>query len=222
MTYSLAAKCPQSGMFGAVVASSSVCVAARCVFADSRGAALSQNVTDPALGPKLLAAAHLGAQAAVEKVAADAPFSEWRQLALVDCDGGSAFFNGAKALGIHAGECGKNCVAVGNLLSSTKIPSAMISAYSKAAGEFPQRLLAALEAGENAGGEDGQVRSAGMLAFADDGEWAAVNLRVDWGENPVAGLRELWDIYRPQMGDYVARARAPDSAPPFPFARNGL
>ena len=91
----------------------------------------------------------------------------------------------------------------------------MVSAYAESSGEFPERLLAALEAGENAGGESGAVRSAGMLACADGKEWAAVNLRVDWSDNPIAELRRLWEAYRPQMSDYVLRADDPDSAPSF-------
>ena len=217
MTFSLAARCRETGMSGAIVASSSVCVAARCAFADSRGAALSQNVTDPALGPKLLAAAESesGAKAAVEKVSAAAPFSEWRQLGLADRDGETAFFNGAKTLGVYAAATGDGCVALGNLLSSGEVPAAMVGAFARASGCLAERLLAALEAGENAGGERGEIRSAGMLAHADGDAWPAVNLRVDWSENPPADLRRLWEIYRPQMGDYLLRARDPDSAPPF-------
>ena len=215
MTFSLAARCRETGALGAIVASSSVCVAARCLFADSRGAALSQNVTDPALGPKLLAAAESGAKAAMEKVAAAAPFSEWRQLALVDGDGEAAFFNGAKTLGVHSAEIGDGCVALGNLLSSDEVPAAMVGAYAGASGCLAERLLAALEAGENAGGERGEIRSAGMLACSQGDEWPAVNLRIDWSEAPAADLRKLWEIYRPQMGGYILRARDPDSAPPF-------
>ena len=215
MTFSLAARCPDSGMCGAIVASSSVCVGARCAFADSRGAALSQNVTDPTLGPKLLAAANLGAQAAVDKVAGAAPHSEWRQLGLVDRDGGAAAFNGEKTLGVYSAQIGAGCVALGNLLSSGEIPTVMVDAFSRASGHLAERLLAALEAGENAGGERGDIRSAGMLTHSDGDEWPAVNLRADWSENPAADLRKLWEIYRPQMDDYILRARNPDSAPPF-------
>ena len=216
MTFSLAARCPESGMCGAVCASSSVCVAARCLFAGAGGAALSQNVTDPTLGPKLLAAAaSMGAKAAMEKISAAAPFAEWRQLALADRNGETAFFNGAKTLGIHSGAVGENCVAVGNLLSASEVPEAMVSAYAKCAGDFPDRLLAALDAGENAGGETGEIRSAGMIARADGAEWAAVDLRADWSSNPLAELRKMWEVYRPQMADYILRANDPDSAPPF-------
>ena len=203
-------------MSGAIVASSSVCVGARCMFAAPGVAALSQNVTDPALGPKLLqAASELGAKAGMERVSSAAPFSEWRQLALADGGGEVAFFNGAKTLGIHSAATGDGCVAIGNLLSSEGIPAAMVRAYVGASGHLAERLLAALEAGENAGGERGAIRSAGMLAHADGDEWPAVNLRVDWSDDPPADLRRLWEIYRPQMADYILRARDPGSAPPF-------
>ena len=79
---------------------------------------------------------------------------------------------------------------------------------------FPERLLRALEAGLDAGGETGDERAAG-LHVADIHDWPVVDLRVDWHDEPIAELRRIWDIYAPQRAAYEARARAPSQAPSF-------
>jgi uncharacterized Ntn-hydrolase superfamily protein len=77
-----------------------------------------------------------------------------------------------------------------------------------------ERLLAAVEAGLTAGGEVGPVRSVGMTVV-DRWPWPIVDLRVDWHEEPIAELRRVWDVYRPQMTDYLTRALNPASAPSY-------
>jgi uncharacterized Ntn-hydrolase superfamily protein len=106
-------------------------------------------------------------------------------------------------------------VAAGNLLSSARVPEAMIEAFLARAGEhMAERLLGAVEAGLAAGGEVGPVRSVGMVVV-DRWPWPIVDLRVDWHEEPIAELRRVWDVYRPQMGDYLTRALDPSAAPSY-------
>jgi uncharacterized Ntn-hydrolase superfamily protein len=96
----------------------------------------------------------------------------------------------------------------------------MIDAFLSARGEhMTERVLKGLEAGLAAGGEEGPVRSAGMLV-ADRWTWPIVDLRVDWHEEPIAELRRVWEIYQPQMGDYLTRALDPASAPSYPAAED--
>jgi uncharacterized Ntn-hydrolase superfamily protein len=80
--------------------------------------------------------------------------------------------------------------------------------------ELADRLIAALEAGVEAGGEAGPVHSAAVLV-ATDVAWPTTNLRVDWDENPIAQLRELYKVWAPQAQDYVTRALNPNSAPSY-------
>jgi uncharacterized Ntn-hydrolase superfamily protein len=217
MTFSIAALDPKSGALGVAITSSSICVASRCAFVRAHtGAALSQNVTDPRLGPRALElmAAGLPATEALARVRDEAAHIAWRQLAAVDRQGRTAHFSGAKALGIHAAAEGKGCVAIGNLLASPAIPPAMIEAFEKTAGRLAERLVSALEAGLAAGGETSPVRSAGVLV-ADRQPWPVVDLRVDWAEQPIAALRALWIDYAPQLEAYVTRALDPDAAPSF-------
>ena len=105
MTFSLAGRCGRTGQFGVVVSSSSPAVAARCAHvAPGVGAACSQNITDPRLGPLLLR--HIGqglsARAAMSRVVRDAANIEFRQLTVIDANGDSAFHNGSGVLGTHA------------------------------------------------------------------------------------------------------------------------
>jgi uncharacterized Ntn-hydrolase superfamily protein len=105
-------------------------------------------------------------------------------------------------------------VALGNLLAEPGVPGAMIAAFEGASGHLAERLIAALEAGLAAGGEDRRVRSAGVLV-ADRQPWPVVDLRVDWHDRPIPALRALWTEYEPQLEAYVRRALDPDAAPGF-------
>src|SRR3954451_13028977 len=97
MTFSLVARCRETGMFGVAVASSSPAVAARCAYARAGvGAVASQNVTDPTLGPRTLDLLALCAVAAraIAVVRDTATQAEFRQVLAVDRSGGSAIHSG--------------------------------------------------------------------------------------------------------------------------------
>ncbi len=217
MTMSIAARCARTGMVGVTVSSSSICVAARCAFVRSgAGAALSQNITDPSLGERGLDLLEQGrpAEQALGTLVDSAPHAAWRQLALVDTDGGVAHFSGERTLGRHAAAEGHDCVAIGNLLASRGVPSAMVRGFEASEGHLASRLLAALEAGLAAGGEEGPVRSAGLLV-AHEVSWPIVDLRVDWDTDPIPQLGVLWREYEPQLESYVTRALDPSEAPSY-------
>ena len=219
MTFSITAVCPASGMAGMAVSSSSMAVAARCAYVRAGvGAVSSQNITDPRLGPRGLdlMAEGLSAAAALERMVSEHALRDYRQLAVVDRNGGTAHHSGIRTLGTHAAAAGEGAVAAGNLLADGGVPAAMIEAYAAAvARPFPERLLCALEGALAAGGEAGPVRSAGLLV-ADKEAWPIVDLRVDWSEgDPIADLRTVWEGWAPQMHDYVARALDPASAPAY-------
>ena len=91
----------------------------------------------------------------------------------------------------------------------------MLAAFAESAGEhLVERLVQALEAGLSAGGEEGPVRSAGLVV-CDRVEWPIADLRVDWHDEPVPALRAVWEVWRPQMDDYVTRALDPSAAPSY-------
>ena len=220
MTFSIAARCAVTGRFGVAVSSSSPAVAARCVFARAGvGAVCSQNITDPSLGPRILDIMGLGASApeALSIVCHSTDNIDFRQLTAVDAKGCAASFSGEHTLGVHAAVIGDNVVCAGNLLSSEAIPSHMMDAFSTSEHQdLADRLLQAMQAGIAAGGEEGPIHSAGLL-LVDKLAWPVASLRVDWHEaaTPIDELAKLWQVYAPQLEDYVTRAVNPASAPGY-------
>jgi uncharacterized Ntn-hydrolase superfamily protein len=218
MTFSLLARCAQTGRFGMVIASSSPAVAARCAHARAGvGVAASQNVTDPALGPALLRAldSGLSATAAMAQVTT-APHIAWRQLMVVDAHGHTAHHTGAQVLGLWNVAAADGVIAGGNLLANRDVPHAMCDAYARSRGDLGDRLITALVAGRDAGGEAGPVHSAGLL-IVDRESWPAAELRCDWLDDacPIAAVARAWAVYAPQMAAYLQRARDPGAAPAY-------
>jgi uncharacterized Ntn-hydrolase superfamily protein len=85
----------------------------------------------------------------------------------------------------------------------------MLAAFTERAGEsLGDRLIAALAAGLEAGGETSPVRSAGLLV-ADSAPWPVTDLRVDWHDDPAGELAGLWQRWQPQADSYVQRALQP-------------
>jgi uncharacterized Ntn-hydrolase superfamily protein len=218
MTFSLAARDPATGAFGMVLSSSSPAVAARCLhLRPVVGAAASQNVTNPALGPRLLDLLQAGANAeeAIAQAVAEEPHPENRQLTVVDAAGQVAHFSGARTLGTHAAATGHQAVAAGNMLAGADVVQAMIDAYqASAAATFEERLLAGFRGGLAAGGEEGPVRSAG-LAVVENAAWRVTDLRVDDADDPGAELSRLLALWLPQKRDYLTRALDPEAAPSY-------
>lgn len=219
MTFSIVGRCGRSGMFGVAITTSSICVGARCPHARAgAGAVATQNVTDPTLGPAILdqLAAGRSAQKALNHVIEGTTNLDYRQLTVVDIKGGTASFTGTNILGTHAESAGKDCYAAGNLLSTEAVPAAMTAEYeSNSAEHIAERLLRSLEAGIDAGGEEGDVHSAALLVVHEH-PFPLVDLRVDWADaDPVVQLRRLWGDYEPQMHDYLTRAIDPAAAPSY-------
>jgi uncharacterized Ntn-hydrolase superfamily protein len=218
MTFSIAARCADTGMFGIAVSSSSPAVAARCAHARAGvGAFGTQNITDPRLGPAGLDLMAKGASAeqAIATLTHSAPHIGFRQLIAVDAQGGTAAHSGERTLGTFATAQAHDVVAAGNLLRSQEIPAKMVAAFQRAEGHLAERLLTAMEAALAAGGEEGPVHSAGLLIVRDV-PWPVADLRVDWTDGgPIAELRTLWGCYKPQLEDYVTRALNPTAAPTF-------
>lgn len=218
MTFSIAARCAETGQFGTAIASSSPAVAARCAFARADvGAVCSQNVTNPALGPAVLdrLAAGSGAEAAVAGAIAGEAHPDFRQVLAVDAQGVGAIHSGARALGIWTQAQGTDCAAGGNLLANDGVPAAMVAAFEHAKGGLGDRLIAAMRAGLAAGGEAGPVHSAGLL-IVDRQAWPYAELRCDWtADCPITAIAAAWAVYKPQADDYVTRALDPTEAPSY-------
>jgi uncharacterized Ntn-hydrolase superfamily protein len=219
MTFSLIARCPRTGQFGVAVSSSSIAVPARCGrWARAHvGVVATQNITDPGLGDLglTLLAQGFGARAVLEQLCRATPHTGYRQLAVLDAHGNTAYFTGEHTLGLHAMHEGEGAIACGNLLANTGVPKAMIDRFA-ATRDAPlaERLLRALRAGLDAGGEAGPVKSAGLYVV-DRFVWPVADLRVDWHDDPISELENVWSVYAPQMNDYISRAVDPSQAPGY-------
>ncbi|MFJ2366081.1 DUF1028 domain-containing protein [Pseudomonas sp. NPDC087697] len=219
MTFSIVGRCAETGQLGIAISSSSIAVGARCPWLRAgTGAVATQNITLPALGPEILDLLGSGEtpEAALDKALTRHGFSQYRQVAVIDQHGATAFFSGSQALGVNNAVAGEQCMAAGNLLADPQVIQAMVTAFEASAGELlADRLLAAMQAAMAAGGEAGPVHSAAMSVVSDL-LWPVVDLRVDWAEqDPIGQLSQLWQAYRPQMDDYVIRALNPTLAPSY-------
>lgn len=218
MTFSLVARCPETGMFGLAISSSSPAVAARCSFARAGvGAVASQNITDPSLGPLALDLMESGLTAAeaIEQVQARGKFIEYRQVLAVDKSGGTSIHSGPNSLGIWTQAQSANVASGGNLLANDTVPQAIVDGFLSAKGHIGDRLIAAMRAALAAGGEAGPVHSAGMK-IVDKVSWPVADLRCDWSEDcPIENIATAWEVYKPQLDAYVQRALDPREAPSY-------
>ena len=218
MTFSLVARCADSGMFGVAISSSSPAVAARCAYARAGvGAVATQNVTDPTLGPKTLDLMEGGmsATAAIADIRKHQKHLEYRQVLAVDASGDTAIHSGGNSLGIWTQADGENVASGGNLLANNGVPQAIVDGFVASNGHLGDRLMLAMRAGLAAGGEAGPVHSAGMM-LVDKVSWPVADLRCDWTEDcPIEAVANAWAVYKPQLDAYVQRALDPRGAPSY-------
>ena len=220
MTFSIVAFDSDSGNVGIAITTSSIAVGSRCPWVRAGvGAVATQNITDPNLGSMMLDHMEAGnsASTAIEKVVKSQRNIEYRQLTAVDVHGGVGHFTGEEILGTNAVAVGDSCVAAGNLLASESVPQAMVKYFEERdqSVHLAESLVNALQAGIDAGGEEGTVHSAAVLV-ASRHAWPEVDLRVDWDEeDPVSRLLSLVFAYEPQREDYLLRALSPGDAPSY-------
>lgn len=216
MTFTIIGHDPENGAIGVATATGSIAVGAQvphCRF--GVGAVATQGWTTNVLfarrGLPLLAKGQ-SASHVMRALVAEDEGRDYRQLAVMDRDGGTAGWTGAKNSDFKGHRDGQNVIVAGNLLAGDGVLDAMAAAYEAAAGQdLAERLLAALTAGQAAGGDSRGTCSAALLV--DSGSGAALNLRVDYDDRPVAALAALHErskdaVYR----DFLARL--PDEQDP--------
>lgn len=216
MTFSLAARCPRTGMFGVAITTASLAVGQRCPFVRGGvGAVLTQNRTDPRLGPRGLDLLEEGksAQETIDELVRTGHVIGWRQLAVVDNAGRTAHFSGGDIVSKHCGAEGDDCVSIGNLLVRDELPARMVDGFHRRPeAHLADRLIDSLQAGLDAGGEINPVRSATLLCAKNYKDFCEVDLRVDDHDEPVGELRRLWRIYEPELDNFILRVEDPNSA----------
>jgi uncharacterized Ntn-hydrolase superfamily protein len=226
MTYTLLARCPLTGQVGIGIATYSICVGLYCNgLRGNTGAVMTQafvNQSNNPLALKLLAQG-FRPDHVLDELKANDPYSEYRQIAVIDRVGRIAAYSGPKNRGWAGHKVGEGYVAMGNVLAGEHVVDAMAKAYEAAARlSFERRLLAAIEAGRDAGGQagnDGHLteRSAAVMVYGDY-DHAELDLRVDLHETAVEELRRAFEEYELYRGYYKERSKNPkDAMPQFAF-----
>ncbi|MFT3865542.1 MAG: DUF1028 domain-containing protein [Solirubrobacterales bacterium] len=196
MTYSLVAFDPDTGECGVAVQSHWFSVGGLVSWAEPGvGAVATQATVEVAYGPRGLAAMRGGRSApeALAGLIADDPQAGTRQVAMVDAHGGVAAHTGAACMPFAGQVVGHHHSAQANLMRTDAVWGAMSEAYLGTSGRLAERLLAALDAGEEAGGDVRGRQSAAIVVVPAAGEaWErVVELRVEDHVDPLVELRRL-------------------------------
>jgi uncharacterized Ntn-hydrolase superfamily protein len=213
MTFAIAARCAETGRLGVAISTRSIAVSSRCPFiAPGLGLVVTMQRTDPRLGPLGLNLLRLGysAQRVLDEIAASDPGIEHRQVCVIDRDGNAAARTGKNHRVWSGAFVERGMVAMGNNLTSEKTAADMRDIWHAAKGQtLEERLLRALEAGRDAGGQNGGQHSAGLHSY-DREIYAYVDLRVDEHLEPVGELRRIYNEQKPLIPYYYGRPGQPD------------
>ncbi len=137
----------------------------------------------------------------VELLTTSDPNREHRQLGVVDRDGAAASFTGSACFEWAGGRTGPGYACQGNILAGANVVDAMVSSFESIQGSLSHRLLAALAAGDGAGGDRRGRQSAAILVARSGAGYGGfddrmIDLRVDDHSNPVPELARLVDLWR--------------------------
>lgn len=201
-TFSIVAFDPKTGDLGVAVASKFLAVGSVVPYAKAGvGAIATQSFANTTFGPKGLELLRKGltpSQVLKQLLASDKD-RELRQVGIVDAKGRAAAFTGKKCLPWAGHIVGKGFAVQGNILAGEQVVKAMAKAFRETKGELAERLMAALEAGEQAGGDARGKQSAAILvvrkgAGYDGFDDRYIDLRVDDHPEPVKELRRILNI----------------------------
>jgi len=214
MTFAIAGRCSATGRLGVAISTNPVGVGARCPFiAPGLGIVVTMARTDPRLGPLGLNLLGMGlaAKAVLAQIAASDPGIEHRQVCVIDRDGHTASRTGTLNKPWSGAIEHRNLVSMGNYLTSPQTAQAMADSWERTEGrELDERLMTALEAGRDAGGQVGGQHSAALRVF-DREIYPYVDLRVDHHDEPIGELRRVYDLHRPLIPYYYGRPGDPDA-----------
>jgi uncharacterized Ntn-hydrolase superfamily protein len=199
MTFSIVARDQRSGTLGVATASKALAAGGLVPYVRSGvGAVASQSFVNPYLGLDALVLLEQGlpAERVVERVIEADPGRDLRQLGIVGKDGRTAAYTGARCIEWAGSVAGGGYVCLGNILAGEGVVKAMATAFEgNSHEEMPERLLLALEAGQEAGGDRRGRQSAGIHLVAGEAyPWC--DLRVDDHPDPLPELRRVLNVWR--------------------------
>ena len=196
MTWSIIARDAETGAFGVAVTTQFLAVGALCPHAASGvGALATQARVNPTFGPQglRLLAEGKSAAAVVDTLIAGDPGREARQLHVIDAQGGIAAHTGAECVPWCGHRTGDSFSVAGNMLAGAAVIDDTAAAYRAGASlGFAERLIAALEAGQRAGGDKRGKQSAALIIHSGE-VYPYLDLRVDDHPEPLLELRRLYE-----------------------------
>jgi uncharacterized Ntn-hydrolase superfamily protein len=203
MTFSIVGADPAAGDWGVAVASKFPCVGAVVPWAKAGvGAVATQSWANTSFGPDGLAlvASGLPLQEAFERLLEQDEGREDRQVGVVDTAGGVATVTGSKCMDWAGGVTGRGFAAQGNILVGEQVVADMSRAFAGTEGDLCDRLLAALLAGDGAGGDRRGRQSAALLVVREGGGYEGrndryIDLRVDDHPEAPRELARVFDVY---------------------------
>lgn len=205
-TFSISARCERTGMLGVAVSTAVPAVGAICPFiAPDCGAISTQSWVNPYLGIDGIALLNKGmsAQAALDKLIADDPGRDVRQVGIVDKAGRSAAHTGQNCVPWAGHLSGTNYAVQGNMLTGSSTVEAMVASFERSKElDLPERLIIVLEAGQIAGGDKRGRQSAAVKVFWKE-DYPYLDLRVDEHRHPIAELRRVFEVARHQLLPFV-------------------
>lgn len=203
-TFSIVARDPETGEMGVAVQSHWFSVGTIVTWAEAGvGAIATQSFVNASFGPRGLEMLKQGmtAQQTVDSLLASEEGREFRQLAIIDSKGNAASFTGKKCVQPAGNIVGNNFSCQANLMINDKIWPAMAEAFKNASGPLAERMIAALEAGQEAGGDIRGKQSAAMLIVRGEStgkvwEDRLIDIRVDDSPEPIKELKRLLKVHR--------------------------
>ena len=205
-TYSIVARDPATGEMGVAVQSHWFSVGSIVTWAEAGvGAVATQSFVDPAYGERALALLRTGVPAgdALKQLVGADPQRDVRQVAVVDNAGRVAAHTGSRAIAAAGHHVGREYSVQANLMGNARVWPAMAEAFERSTGDLAERMLAALDAAEAAGGDIRGRQSAALLIVKPSSSgrpWAGADrvfdLRVDDHARPLVELRRLVRLQR--------------------------
>jgi uncharacterized Ntn-hydrolase superfamily protein len=202
-TFSIVASDPETNDLGVAVQSRFLAVGAVVPWAKAGvGAIATQAYANTSYGPnglKLLESG-LSVQETLDKLIQADDGRAHRQVGIIDAKGNAAAYTGEKTNAWAGHHIGKNYTAQGNILAGEEVVLVMGKAFEKTDGPLAEKLIAALEAGQAAGGDTRGQQSAALLVVRKNGGFGGFNdryidLRVDDHEKPIEELKRIYKLY---------------------------
>jgi uncharacterized Ntn-hydrolase superfamily protein len=203
-TFSIIARDSETNELGVAVQSKFIAVGSVVPYAKAGiGAVASQawgNVQYGPVGLKLLSQGIKTEQIITLMIKTD-PLQKHRQVAIINQDGNTSNHTGTECLNWAGTRSGKNFSVQGNLLTGPQVVEAMANSFKKSSGFLAERLIMALQAGQDAGGDKRGMQSAALLVVKENWGYGGLNdrfrdLRVDDHSNPIQELNRIYKIHR--------------------------